>query len=93
MRELIDSAEVQKTPLNEGIFAVVNSLKQELKEEEMGPHVNAALENVVNALIKEGLHEEKPQEKLNKYHRSENCESLTKVQRNQPRRGHITPAV
>ena len=74
VKKLTDSAEVQKTPSNEGIFEVVNSLKQELKEEEMGPHVNAALENVVNALIKEALHEEKPQEKLNKYHRPENCE-------------------
>ena len=55
----------------------LNSLRQELKKEEMGPKVNAELANVVNAMVKEGLLEEKLQEKLNKYHRPENCESLT----------------
>ena len=41
--------------------------------------------NVVNGMVKEGLPEEKLQEKLNKYHRPENCELhvLTKVQVNQ----------
>jgi len=39
----------------------LNSLRQELKKEEMGPKVNAELANVVNAMVKEGLPEEKLQ--------------------------------
>ena len=60
-------------------FEVLYSLKQELKKEGMGPSINAELANVVNAMVKEGLPEEKLQEKLNKYHRPENCESQTNV--------------
>ena len=45
-------------------FEVLNSLKQELKKKETGPRVNAELANVVNAMVKEGLPEEKLQEKL-----------------------------
>ena len=75
--KLTDSAGAQETP------SCFNSLKQELKKEETGPRVNAELANVVNAMVKEGLPEEKLQEKLNKYHRPENCESLTKVRVNQ----------
>ena len=74
-----DSARGRETPSNEGNFEMLNSLKQELEKEETGPRVNAELANVVNAKVKEGLPEEKLQEKLNKYHRPENCESLTKV--------------
>ena len=62
---------------------MLNSLRQELKKEETGPKANAELANVVNAMVKEGLPEEKLQEKLNKYHRPENCESLRKVRVNQ----------
>ena len=72
---------------------MLNSLKQELKKEETGPRVNAELANVVNAMVKEGLPEEKLQEKLNKYHRPENCESLTKVRVNHSIWDHLTPAV
>ncbi|XP_068745049.1 uncharacterized protein [Montipora capricornis] len=91
--KLTDSAGAQETPSNEGNFEVLNSLKQELKKEETGPRVNAELANVVNAMVKEGLPEEKLQEKLNKYHRPENCESLTKVRVNQSIWDHLTPAV
>ena len=91
--KLTDSAGAQKTPSNEGKFEVLNSLKQELKKEETGPSINAELANVVNAMVKEGLSEEKLQEKLNKYHRPENCESLTKVRVNQSIWDHLTPAV
>ena len=48
---------------------------------------------MVNAMVKEGLPEGKLQEKLNKYHRPENCESLTKVRVNQSIWDHTTPAV
>ena len=91
--KLTDSAGAQKTPSNEGKFEVLNSLKQELKKEETGPSINAELANVVNAMVKEGLPEEKLQEKLNKYHRPENCESLTKVRVNQSIWDHLTQAV
>jgi len=59
-----DSAGVgaQKTPSNEGKFEVLNSLKQDLKKEETGPSINAELGNVVKAMVKEGLPEEKLQE-------------------------------
>ena len=90
--KLTGSAGAQKMPSNEEKF-VLNSLKQELKKEETGPTINAELANVVNAMVKEGLPEEKLQEKLNKYHRPENCESLTKVRVNQSIWDHITPAV
>ena len=57
--KLTDSAGAQKTPSNEGKFDVLNSLKQDLKKEETGPSINAELANVVNAMVKEGLPEEK----------------------------------
>ena len=81
--KLTASAGTQEMPSNEGHFEVLNSLRQELKKEETGPKANAELANVVNAVVKEGLPEEKLQEKLNKYHRPETCESLTKVCVNQ----------
>jgi len=81
--KLTASARTQEMSSNEGNFEVLNSLRQELKKEETGPKVNAELANVVNAMVKEGLPEEKLQEKLNKYHRLETCESLTKVRVNQ----------
>lgn len=75
--KLTDSAGAQQTPSNEGKYEVLNSLKRELKKEVTGPSIDVELANVVNAMVKEGLPEEKLQEKLNKYHRPENCESLT----------------
>ena len=91
--KLADSTGAQNMPSNERKFEVLNSLKQELKKEETGPSVNTELANVVNAMLKEGLPEEKLQEKLNKYHRPENCEFLTKVRVNQPVWDHLTPTV
>jgi len=91
--KLADSAGTQKTPSNEGRFEVLNSWKQELKKDETGLSVNAELANVVNAMVKDGLPEEKLQEKLNKYHRQENCESLTKVRVNQAVWDHLTPTI
>ena len=61
MTKLTDSAGAQKTPSNEGKCEVV-SLKQGLKKEETDPSINAELANVVNAMVKEGLPEEKLQE-------------------------------
>ena len=92
MTKLADSAGAQKRPSNEGKFEVLNTLKL-LNKEETGPSVNTELANVVNAMLKDGLPEEKLQEKLNKYHRPENCESLTKVRVNQPIWDHLAPVV
>ena len=75
MTKLTDSAGAWATSSNEGNFEVLNSSRQELKKEETGPKVNAELANVVNVMVKKGL----PEEKLKKYNRPENCESLTKV--------------
>ena len=91
--KLTESAGAREMPSDEGKFEVLNSLRQELKKEETGPKVNAELANVVNAMVKDGLPEEKLQEKLNKYHRPENCESLTTVRVNQSIWDHLTPAV
>ena len=91
--KLTDSVGAQKAPSNEGKFEVLNSLKQDLKKEGTGPKINAELANVVNTMVKEGLLEEKLQEKLNEYHRPEICESLTKVRVNQSIWDHTTPAV
>ena len=44
-------------------------------------------------MVKYGLPEQKLQEKLNKYHRPENCESLTKVRVIQAVWDHLTSAV
>jgi len=48
---------------------------------------------MVNAMVKDSLPEEKLQEKLNKCHRPENCESLTKVRVSQAVWDHLTPTV
>ena len=71
---------------------MLNSLKQELEKEETGSSINAELASV-NAMGKEGLPEEKLLEKLFKYHRADNCESLTKGPVNQSICDHLTPAV
>ena len=62
MTKLTDSAGAQKTPSHEGNFELLNSLKQQLKKKKTGPSINAELANVVNAMVKEGLPEEKLQE-------------------------------
>jgi len=53
---------------------LLNSLTQELKKEDTGPSINAELANVVDAMVEEGLPEEKLQENLNKQ-----VKELTKV--------------
>lgn len=45
---------------------MLNSVTQELKKEDTGPSINAELANVVDAMIEEGLPEEKLQKNLNK---------------------------
>ena len=64
--KLADSAGAQKTPSNEAKFEILNTLKRGLTREETGPSVNTDLANEANAMLKEGLPEEKLQEELNK---------------------------
>ena len=61
--------------------------------EETGPNVDSELSSIVNTLIKDGLPEEKLQDKMNKYHCPGNCESLTKVCVNQAVWDNLTPPV
>lgn len=58
-------------------------MKQDLQKEETGAKVDSELANIINTLINNWLPEEKLQDKMNKYHRPENCQSLTKVCVNQ----------
>ena len=71
------------TTSHEGKSQVLSSLKQDLQKEETGPKEDTELASIIDTLIKDGLPEEKLQDKMNKYHRPENCESLTKVRVNQ----------
>ena len=81
------------TTSNEEKCSVLSSLKQDLQKEETGPKIDSELANIINTLIKDGLPEEKLQDKMNKYHRSENCESLTKVRVNQAVWDNLSPFV
>ena len=56
--KLTDFAWAREMPSYEGNFEVLN-IRQELKKEETGPKVNAELANEVNAMVKEGLADEK----------------------------------
>ena len=78
---------------NEGKSEVLNSLKNDLQKEETGPNVDSGLASIINTLIKDGLPEEKLQDKMNKYHRPGNCESLTKVRVNQAVWDNLTKPV
>ena len=68
---------------NEGKSEVLKSLKQDLLKEETSPEVDCELASVIDSMLKDGLPEEKPQDKMNKYHRPKNCQNLTKVRVNQ----------
>lgn len=55
--------------------------------------MDTELASIVDALITDGLPEEKLQDKMNKYHRPENCESLTKVKVNEAVWDNLSPSV
>ena len=75
------------------LVKVLSSLKQDLQEEKTGPKVDTELASIIDTLIKDGLPKEKLQDKMNIYHRSENCESLTKVRVNQAVWDNLSPSV
>ena len=78
---------------NEGKSEILNSLKQDLLKEETSAEVDSELASIINSMLKNGLPEEKLQDKLSKYHRPKNCENLTKVRVNQGVWDNLSPAV
>ena len=81
------------TTSNEGKSKVLSSLKQDMQKDETGPNVDSELASIINTLIKDGLPDEKLQDKMNKYHRPGNCENLTKVRVNQAVWDNLSPSV
>lgn len=81
------------TTSNEGKSKVLSSLKQDMQKDETGPNVDNELASIINTLIKDGLPDEKLQDKMNKYHRPGNCENLTKVRVNQAVWDNLSPSV
>jgi hypothetical protein len=63
---MANMTDLANPPSNEENFEVLNSLKQDLKKEVMSSSVNADLASVVNAMIKDGLPDDKIQDKMNK---------------------------
>lgn len=85
VKQLLASKSSQKTPEKSSgtVESVLESLRGDLKSEETGPSIDEELAKVITRLVRDGMLEEKLQEKLNKYPRPENCEALTKVRVNQ----------
>ncbi|CAB4013925.1 Hypothetical predicted protein [Paramuricea clavata] len=55
---------------------ILDSVVQELDEEQLGPAVSEKLAQVINKTLRSKLSEEKLKEKQNAYPRPQNCESL-----------------
>ena len=56
--------------------AILDSVVQELAQEQSGPSVSDQLANVINTTLRSKLSEEKLKEKQNAYPRPKNCETL-----------------
>ena len=69
------------------------AVKNDLKSEERGPPVHEELAKIVTRLIRDGMLEDKLQDKLNKYPQPENCEGLTKVGVNQLMWDNLSPGI
>ena len=65
---------------NEGKSEILNSLKQDLLKEETSPEVDSELPRMINWMLKDGLPEEKLQDKVNKYHRPKTAKNLQKLE-------------
>ena len=87
------SSNEEKWDPKEGKSAVLSSLKLDLQKDETGPYVDTELASIAKTLIKDGLPEEKLQDKMSKYHRPGNCENLTKVRVNQAVWDNLSPSV
>ena len=71
----------------------LETVKNDLKSEETGPPIHKELAKIVTRLVRDGMLEDKLQEKLNKYPQPENCEGLTKVRVNQLIWDNLSPSV
>lgn len=56
------------TTSNEGKSKVLSSLNQDMQKDGTGPNMDSELASIINTLIKDGLPDEKLQDKMNKYH-------------------------
>ena len=63
--------------------AVLDSIKQDLKADEVGDSIDGRLSVIVNSLLTKGMADDKLQEEMNRIARPQNCEALTKVKVNQ----------
>ena len=63
--------------------AVLDSIKQDLKADEVGDSIDGRLSVIVNSLLTKGMADDKLQEKMNRIACPQNCEVLTKVKVNQ----------
>ena len=69
--------------VEESVGDFLKTVQNDLKSEETGPPIHEELAKIVTRLVRDGMLEERLQDKLNKYPQPENCESLTKVRVNQ----------
>ena len=69
--------------VEESVEDFLKTVQNDLKSEETGPPIHEELAKIVTRLVRDGMLEERLQDKLNKYPQSENCEGLTKVRVNQ----------
>ena len=69
--------------VEESVGDFLKTVQNDLKSEETGPPIHEELAKIVTRLVRDGMLEERLQDKLNKYPQPENCEGLTKVRVNQ----------
>lgn len=69
--------------VDESVGDFLKTVQNDLKSEETGPPIHEELAKIVTRLVRDGMLEERLQEKINKYPQPENCEGLTKVRVNQ----------
>ena len=93
LEQLLSKSSEIDTSSNEGKNEVLNCLKQDLQKEQLSPDVDSELATIINSLIKDGLPEDKLQNKMNKYHRPGNCSHLAKVRVNQALWDNLPPTV
>lgn len=63
--------------------AVLDSIKQDLKADEVGDPIDSERSVIVNSLLTKGMADDKLQEEMNRIARPQNCEALTKIKVNQ----------
>ena len=72
---------------------LLETVKNDLKSEETGPPIHEEFEKIVTRLVRDGMLEEKLQEKLNKYPQPESCEGFSKVRVNQLLWDILSPSI